>query len=420
LIYLLHNKNINSFIFKQLRNHYRSIIIGGGAAGLFATCFCEQNSTLILEKNELPGRKLIISGSGRCNITHTGDIEDFFEHYGDHHRFLKHALLQFNNNDLISFFNKNGLKTIENKNSKVFPLSDKATDVLDTLLSVISSKNNRIKTNCTVLDVTKEENVFVVSTQNEIYTSDKLLITTGGMSYPTTGSTGDGYKFAKSLGHKIVPPKPALTPVFIVDYKFGNLSGISLQETPVYLYRNQKKIREYCGDIVFTHKGLSGPGILNFSRFFQQGDVIKINLVKQNQDLFREAYLKSVNNEKGVTIQNFMKRYGIAANLIKSLLDILTINSSSLIGDIPKIKRNELFNCFCECEFVIQKTGSFLSAMTTAGGVSLDEVSSKTLESKLVSGLYFSGEVLDIDGDTGGYNLQAAFSTGVLAAKNLK
>jgi len=312
------------------------------------------------------------------------------------------------------------LKTIELKNSKIFPQSDKATDVLDTLLRVISIQNNSIKTNCTVLDVTKEENVFVVSTQNEIYTSDKLLITTGGMSYPSTGSTGDGFKFAKLLGHKIVPPKPALTPVSIVDYKFGNLSGISLQETPVYLYRNQKKIREYCGDIVFTHKGLSGPGILNFSRFFQQGDVIKINLVKQNQDLFREAYLKSVNNEKGVTIQNFMKRYGIAANLIKSLLDILTINSSSLIGDIPKIKRNELFNCFCECEFVIQKTGSFLSAMTTAGGVSLDEVSSKTLESKLVSGLYFSGEVLDIDGDTGGYNLQAAFSTGVLAAKNMK
>lgn len=395
------------------------LIIGAGPAGLFTAINSKGLKVIVLEKNTSSGKKLLISGTGRCNLTHDCKLSDFFAHYGLNHRFLKTALHGFTNFDLIRFFNENGLETVVDKNGKVFPASQKASDVLQVLITVCNKNIVEIACNQQITRIEKTETGFNVITNSGFFTSRFLVITTGGMSYPTTGSTGDGYHFAKQLGHSVVPPKPSLSPVFIRNYTMASISGVSVQNKTVYLYRADKKLSEHRGDIGFTHKGLSGPGILDFSRHILSNDILKVNFIDLKADDFRNELIKVSEKEGKTAIQTYLKKFDLPRSLVLLILQSINITPETRLAEITKIQRNLLVAAFCEFPFTVEKVGGFNMAMVTAGGVSLDEVYPKTMESKLVPGLYFAGEVLDVDGDTGGYNLQAAFSTGYLVGKGI-
>jgi predicted Rossmann fold flavoprotein len=410
---------INNSIPVSLLKSADILIIGAGPAGLFTAINSKDRKVIVLEKNTVPGKKLLISGTGRCNLTHDCKLNDFFDHYGENHRFLKTALHGFTNFELIRFFNAHGLETVVDKNGKVFPASQKASDVLQVLINVCNRNKIEIACNQQITRITKTETEFEVKTNSGVFNSRFLVIATGGMSYPTTGSTGDGYHFAKLLGHSIVPPKPSLSPVFIRDYAFASISGVSVQNKTVYLYRGDKKITEHSGDIGFTHKGLSGPGILDFSRHILSGDILKMNFIDLKADDFRNELIKDSEKEGKTAIQTYLKKYDLPRSLVLLILKSINLEPETRLAEITKISRNQLVAAFCEFPFTVEKVGGFNMAMVTAGGVSLEEVNPKTMESKLVPGLYFAGEVLDIDGDTGGYNLQAAFSMGYLAGKGM-
>jgi len=413
-----------TFVFVNRQLHFLLItsdilIIGAGPAGLFTAIHCKGRKVIVLEKNPTPGKKLLISGTGRCNLTHDCKLSDFFDHYGENHRFLKSALHGFTNSDLIRFFNDHGMETVVDKNDKVFPASQKASDVLQVLINICNQSKIEIACNQQITGIEKTETGFTVKTNSGVFTSSFLVITTGGMSYPATGSTGDGYRFAKQLGHAIVPPKPSLSPVFIREYSMASISGVSVQNKVICLYRGDKKIAEHRGDIGFTHKGLSGPGILDFSRHILTGDILKVNFIEQKADDFRNELIKVSEKEGKTAIQTYLKKFELPRSLVLLILKSINIEPESRLAEITKIQRNQMVAAFCEFPFKVEKVGGFNMAMVTAGGISLDEVNAKTMESKLVPGLYFAGEVLDIDGDTGGYNLQAAFSMGYLVGKGI-
>lgn len=395
------------------------LIIGAGPAGLFTAIHCKGRKVIVLEKNASSGKKLLISGTGRCNLTHDCKLSDFFDHYGTNQRFLKTALHGFTNFDLIRFFNDHGLETVVDKNGKVFPASQKASDVLKVLVDVCNINKVEIAINQQIIGIAKTATGFEVKTNSGTFNSRFLVITTGGMSYPATGSTGDGYHFAKLFGHSIVPPKPSLSPVFIRDYTMASISGASVQNKVVYLYRGDKKITEHCGDIGFTHKGLSGPGILDFSRNILSGDILKVNFIDQKADDFRNELIKVSEKEGKTAIQTYLKKFDLPRSLVLVILQSIKLEPETRLAEVTKVQRNQLIAAFCEYPFTVEKVGGFNMAMVTAGGVSLEEVNPKTMESKLVPGLYFAGEVLDIDGDTGGYNLQAAFSMGFLVGRSI-
>lgn len=395
------------------------LIIGAGPAGLFTAITSKGLKVIVLEKNTSPGKKLLISGTGRCNITHDCKLTDFFDHYGVNHRFLKTALHGFTNSDLIRFFNQHGLETVVDKNGKVFPESQKASDVLEVLIDVCNKNRVEITCNQQIDEIKKTESGFDVKTSSGVFISRFLVIATGGMSYPATGSTGDGYQFAKLFGHSIVPPKPSLSPVFIRDYTMASISGVSVQNKTVYLYRGDKKITEHRGDIGFTHKGLSGPGILDFSRHILSNDILKINFIELKSDDFRNELIKVSEKEGKTAIQTYLKKFDLPRSLVSLISKSINIEPETRLAELTKIQRNQMVAAFCEFPFTVEKVGGFNMAMVTAGGVNLEEVNPKTMESKLVPGLYFAGEVLDIDGDTGGYNLQAAFSMGYLVGKGI-
>jgi len=424
LLLLLHSKSPKNIIFAvELENfvdlkEVDTIIIGAGPAGLSAAIHLNR-PTIVLEKNTSPGKKLLISGSGQCNYTHDGDISEFMNHYGENSKFLKTALRSFTNRDLIDFFSKNGIQSKTDRNGKIFPCTLNANDVLHILVAACRKKGIPIYTENNVLSVKKNGLGFRINTTRELYTCRRLVISTGGLSYPGTGSTGDGFHFARQFGHTILQPKPALSPVFISDYQMAEMAGVSLQDVAIYLYRGNKKIGEHRGDIGFTHKGLSGPGILDFSRQMENNDILKLNLIGENAEDFRKVFIETSRKEGKQTLQLFFRKYAIPKNLMKIILLQLNIEPGFNLAGVTKEMRNQLVNSFCEYPFCIEKVGGFKIAMTTKGGISLQEINSKTMESKLVKNLFFAGEVMDIDGDSGGYNIQAAFSTGYLVAATI-
>lgn len=400
----------------QNTEHFHTTIIGAGPAGLFSFTQIICGSVLLLEKRELPGRKLMISGSGQCNYTHAGSMQDFFMHYGENSKFLKEAFRNFSNTDAINFFKKNGVNSIIDPNGKVFPSSMKAGDILEVLLNGFKTSEKKIWTGMQVVSVHKQENIFIIETESARYTSDVLIIASGGKSYPSTGSTGDGYKFATYLGHTIVEPNPSLAPILVQDYAFAELAGISLADAEACLWKNGVKARTFRGDILFTHTGLSGPGILNNSRYFRNGDTLTVNLCNQNEKSFEEQFIHQANSSGKSTIGSFLKATSLPKNLANSILQQTDQSSQKPMAEISKNIRKKITSLCCTYPFVIQTVGGFKVAMATAGGVSLKEINPLTMESLLVPNLFFCGEVMDIDGDTGGYNIQAAFSTAHLAA----
>lgn len=396
------------------------IIIGAGAGGLFAGLHCSKCDTLILEKMPSTGKKLLMSGSGRCNITHEGSIREFITKYGAKSKFVKPALLEYSNSDLLDLLRKNGIKTISNDNGKVFPESEKSQDILDLFLRLNSHAGTEIMLNQNVQSVEKIDNLFHVKTDKQVIASKYLLIAAGGSSYPQTGSDGTAYSLAKKLGHTIIPPTPALTAVIPENYIFSSLSGVSIKDAEISLFRDGKKINQHTGDFAFTHKSLSGPGIIDFSRYIKSGDTLAVNFTGLNEQRLREALIEDSRQEGAKALKNYLRQYPMPQSLLTKLLSISKIDADKKLSELNKQDRHKLIELMTSYKFTVAKKIGFNQAMATAGGVDTKEINPKTMESKITEKLFFAGEYIDIDGDTGGYNLQFAFSTAFLACKHIR
>ncbi len=404
-----------------MNNRYDAIITGAGPAGLFCaiTASAAGKRILILEKNSEPGRKLLLSGSGQCNFTHTGSAPEFLKHYGDSANFVKPALSAFTNIQLIDFFESHGIKTVTRDDGKIFPASMKATDILSLLLKLCRENSVEIKYNSQVQSISHNGSEFILSAGSKIYAAEKLVIAAGGSSYPATGSSGDGFRLAASLGHTIKEITTALTPLYIKDYTLGELSGISIKESRITLIRGDRKIISGRGDILFTPKGLSGPGILDLSRYTRNGDSITISLTDKSLQEIESVLPEALKNEGKKSIRNILKIFEMPERIIDALLANAQVDPLKKAGEISRAERSRIINLINASPFEIKEKGDFRTAMATAGGVSRDEINRKTMESKIVRDLYFAGEVIDVDGDTGGYNIQWAFSSGRAAGISL-
>lgn len=414
-----------------LNEDYDLIVIGAGPSGLFCAinsipkdAVQKGKSILVLEKKDSPGHKLLISGSGRCNITHEGDSRAFLDHFGDHGKFMRPALLSFTNHDLISYFEGNGLSMIREKGGKIFPETLQARDVLNILIDECAARDVLINCGQEVRSIAKTENGFLVASENCVYRSRMLVIATGGSSYPGTGSTGDGYRFARTLGHNITEIAPALTPLIIKDYPFSELAGLSFSDIEISLYR-QGKIRASKGDILFTHQGLSGPAVLDLSRHIRAGDILKLSFVATEKRGALDEWLRDrVLLDGACTLKSVLGdltcSVPLPPRLIRRILEVSGITADLCLAHLTRGMRSQLADNLTGLPLAVSELCDFNMAMVTRGGVDLKEVNPKTMESRRVNGLYLVGEVLDVDGDTGGYNLQAAFSTGMLAARSIK
>ncbi len=398
---------------------YDVIIIGAGPAGLFAAANIKNKKVLIIEKNKTPGRKLLLSGSGQCNYTNNCEISEFLKKYGEKGRFIKTALYNFTNHDLINFFKDNRLNSTIREDNKVFPHSFKAIDVLNVLIDCLGLTEMLINTAVDKVSYDENSKLFFIKTDTASYACHNLIIATGGKSYPNTGSTGDGFKFAESLGHSIVEPKPALTPVYVKSYQFSELSGISFENIKISLFKNNKKAKEFTGDFLFTHVNISGPVIINNSRYMEAGDIIKINFTSfHNEDEFRIYFENLIASSKS-NIKAALKELNFPKRFVDKILQICNVDENLSCSQLNKNSRKSLIEMFSAHPMEIKKLGDYHIAMVTKGGVSTDEINPKTMESKKIPCLYFPGEVLDYDGDTGGFNIQAAFSTAKLVSDQI-
>ncbi len=395
------------------------IIIGGGLAGLACAIRLTRPGSprslrvLLLEKNDIPGKKLLISGTGQCNITHAGPIEDFLARYGppEKGRFVKPALYQYPNSDLVEFFRNRGLEMIETEEGKLFPETRKSKDVLRILLDCCNDQSVRIATKSDVRSIERTESGFVVRTNELAYSAQAVVIASGGQSYPATGSSGDGYRFAAELGHTILPPAPALTPIYAPGSPLVDCSGIAISGAGITLLDSagRKTNRKTQRDVLLTHRGFSGPGILDFSRYLSRGDRLLFNWLGDENEERCEKRLRAALAENGSrSLKTAVFGFGLPKRFVVALLRAIGVDPDTPGSSLEKTARRKVVAALCAFEVRIESLGGFSEAMVTRGGVALAEVNRNTLESRRVPDLYFCGEVLDIDGDTGGYNLQFA------------
>ncbi len=409
----------------------RLVIAGAGPAGLFCACrlaLCagKQADILVLEKMPRPGLKLLASGSGQCNISHAGPIRDFLGHYGGKERFLKPALLGFDNQSLLDFFRERGVDfETEEESGKVFPVSRRASSVLDALLSQCKELGVELRLGQSLKSIRvkdpQEGGGFGLSCAEdkagEIDTQ-ALLIACGGRSYPRCGSAGEGYELARALGHRIVDLRPALSPVRVRDFSLAELSGLSFSQAGMELYRAGKKLLERRGDLLITHKGFSGPLILDSSRSIRPGDELRLNFSTLEVDIKAELDRAITQAPKSLA-RGLLARIGLPKSLGSVLSRLAGIGENLICAELTRESRRTLCSLATAFPAQVEALGSWDEAMVSAGGVDLAEVDSQTMASRLIPGLFFAGEILDIDGDTGGYNLQAAFSTGDCAARGI-
>lgn len=403
---------------------YDTIVIGAGAAGLFYGALSEPGTdSLIIDHSERPGLKLLLSGSGQCNITHDGSIKDFISRYGQNGRYIRSALYSANNISLIEFLNRNGIKTIAREDGKIFPESLKASEILNLLIKKSEANGFPLllKENITDIRCDDSDGTYTVSTENSSFKAKKLVIATGGMSYPKTGSDGSLYPLIEKLGIQMTPARPALVPIYTHNYGYKSLSGISFKAVLVRLLENNREVAAATGDILLTHRAFSGPAILDISRYAAQGYELEINYIypitgQKAADMIKAGFQGNSRELHTYISRTFKIPDAFAVKLIEDAGICPYMKTSCTEGDeIAKIA--EALTCH---RYAVSGTGSFGEAMVTAGGVSLDEVNLRNMESKKHSNLFFIGEVLDIDGDTGGFNLQFAYSSAMAAVKNKK
>ncbi len=399
------------------------IVIGGGPAGLLAsaTAAARGASVTLLERMDRPGRKLRICGKGRGNIGNTAPLDEFLTHFGRNFRFLRPAMSHFFTEDTISLLRELGVPTKEERGGRLFPVSDSAQDLVDAFVRHARAKGVKIRTGCRVRGIARVNDRFEVAFGAETLSADRVVLCTGGASYPATGSTGDGYELAKSLGHRIEPIAPALIPLVTAGETAKSLQGLSLKNVRVELRVEGKKAGEDMGEMLFTHFGLSGPLILTLSkaavRAVDQGKKteILIDLKPALDPAKLDARLLRDLGEHGKMHMENLLRGLMPPKLIPVCLEQTRLAGDKAAHQVSAEERKRLRLWLKELRFTISGYRPLREAIITSGGVVLSEVNPKTMQSKLCPGLFLAGEVLDMDADTGGFNLQAALSTGYLA-----
>ena len=412
------------------------VIIGGGPAGMIAGIKAAQegNKVYIYEKNKMLGKKLLITGKGRCNITSSINIDDFIKNIPGNGRFLYSAFQNFTNEDIINLLKQNGVKVKEERGNRIFPVSDKSQDVLDALIKELKKNNVQIRENEEVEKILVEDGnvkgILLKKDKKEIF-ADKVILATGGKSYPGTGSTGDGYKMAENVGHSITKIQGSLVPLEADLDICRELQGLSLRNVSVVIkdILNNKKIYEDFGEMLFTHFGVSGPTILSSSahilRYKNIEELLKQNKVKLFIDLkpalTEEALDLRIRRDfeeiKNKDFKNSLDKL-LPKKMIDVIIDLVKINENKKVNEITKEERLRLVKLLKSFEVNIEGFRPVEEAIVTAGGINIKEINPKTMESKLVSGLYFAGEIIDVDAYTGGFNLQIAYSTGYTAGMN--
>ena len=403
------------------------IIIGAGPAGVMAAIQAAENGArvTVLEKNKVLCRKLRITGKGRCNITNACEKRELFDNIPRNSKFLMSCINNFSNHDIISFFEKNKLPTVVERGGRVFPASQNATDVANCLINVARKLGVRFicESNVTAI-IRNNDGVCAVEAtcrgETKRYEAPNVLIATGGLSYPLTGSTGDGYTFARDLGHSIIDTKPSLCPLVSDDFYISELEGCSLRNVNINLFIGSKSVYSDFGEMVFTHNGVSGPVILSASCHYDESVPAKIEIDFKPALDFKtldNRILRDFELEKNKDFINSLDAL-LPKKLIPLIVKLSGIDERQKVNSITREKRHGLVNLLKNLEFTIQAKRPVSEAIITSGGINVKEIDSSTMQSKLVPGLYFAGEVIDVDAYTGGFNLQIAFSTAYLAGKN--
>lgn len=404
---------------------HKVIVIGGGAAGMVAAIFAAKNGNevLLLEKNEKLGKKIYITGKGRCNLTNDVSAREFFDFVVSNPKFLYGAINAFPPQAVKDFFEENGLNLKTERGNRVFPSSDKASDVTKTLEKVLRDCGAEVRLNTEVKSIVAENGKIVaVKTARGTENCDSVVVCTGGKSYPLTGSTGDGYAFAKTAGHTVVEPKASLVGIELKDNDFYDLQGLSLKNVSLKAVSGGKILYEDFGEMLFTHYGISGPIVLSCSCLINRTDLNNVKLVLDLKPALDEKTLdnrliRETDSAKGKEIKTVARSLA-PASLVPFILKRAKIYPDKKCGELTKEERKRLVYAFKNVELKPRKLRPIDEAIITAGGVNVKEINPKTMESKIVKGLFFAGEVLDVDCFTGGFNLQAAFSTGFAAGQN--
>ena len=413
------------------------IVIGGGPAGMMAAITSAENGNevILLEKNKSLGKKLLITGKGRCNITSSLPMEDFIKNTPGNGMFLYSAYNKFTNQDIISFLKKQGLDVKEERGNRIFPVTDKSQDVLNCFEKKLKNlKNVKIMYEMPVSEIliNEEKRITGVKCKNgAIIKADKVILATGGKSYPLTGSTGDGYEMAKKLGHTITKIKPSLVPLETYEQDLHqSLQGLSLRNVKIKMIDTckNKTIYEDFGEMLFTHFGVSGPVILSGSahlvRYKNIDELLKNKKIKLLIDLkpalteekLNDRILRDFEEFKNKNFKNSLDKL-LPQKLIPVIIERSGINPDKQVNSITKQERTQIVKLLKDFEVTIKNFRRIEDGIITAGGISIKEVNPKTMESKLISGLYFAGEILDVDSYTGGFNLQIAYSTGFVAGE---
>lgn len=412
------------------------VVIGGGPAGMMAAITSRENGNevTIIEKNKQLGKKLLITGKGRCNITSSLDMGEFIKNTPGNGMFLYSAFQKYTNQDIIKFLEKQGLRVKEERGNRIFPITDKSLDVLKCFESKIKELDIKINFDEEAKELIINENkeIKAVKTSKREIIADKVILATGGKSYPLTGSTGDGYKMVEELGHKITSIKPSLVPLEIYDKNLcTKLQGLSLKNVSIKLIDKQKnkEIYEDFGEMIFTHFGVSGPIILSSSAHLVRYKNIE-QLMKEKKIILKidfkpalreekldERILRDFNEFKNKQFKNALDKL-LPQKLIPVIIEKSEINPNKKVNEITKKERANLLKQLKDFEVDVKEFRSIDEAIITSGGISIKEINPKTMESKKIKGLFFAGEIIDVDSYTGGFNLQVAYSTGYVAGSN--
>lgn len=404
----------------------RVIVVGGGPAGMIAAVSAARSggSVCLIEKNEKLGKKLFITGKGRCNVTNAADMDELFANVCTNGKFLYSAFYGFKNTDVMDFLEQAGCRLKTERGNRVFPMSDHSSDVIAALQHELKKSGVEVMLNTKAVDIfmRPQEKIFagVQLSDGRVIHGDKCIVCTGGMSYPATGSTGDGYRFAEKTGHRVVEPRPALVPLQVEEPWCGQLMGLSLRNVSLRLVCGSRKVYEGFGEMLFTHFGVSGPLVLTASSYYKKGGgtelLIDLKPAMDEEQLDRRL-LRDFEENRNRQFKNALGAL-FPAKLIPVMVNLSGVCPEKKVNEVTREERRAFVKLIKNLPLTVTGTRGFEEAIITGGGVAVKDVNPSTMESKKVKGLYFAGEVLDLDALTGGFNLQIAWSTGHLAGQS--